>query len=164
MAITIDVTSAEHDKKNGGGLPTAGEHVMYMSHCEHVFSAAGNLYIKCDYTLCNRDDNDNGKAVKYQAIFLTAKSIWWLVDLCRAIDGKMDPFDAEQPDEFASAIVGKPFVGTIVHYDDTYQGTTRKKLKLGAVRLCREDEGQNLDIPDQSNAYDQPVGEDDIPF
>ena len=177
MSYSIDVTMM--DASEGFQIVKDGTHLVYVSnaHCK-VSDSSGIPMVEIEFTVIGPNDPDKGLTIPFQYYSLSEKAIRRYVALAKAIDPKMPVHDASIQEDIDRLIYGQPLVIQTAQYDDTYNGETRKKVRIrkhaalnaAEEKALKEAYGDGL-VPENGAARADAATEipdretlDDIPF
>lgn len=162
----------EHVSSATGGMPAEGEHILFVSECEHGVAGTGMEYF--EMTLCIAVGNDAEKEVWYQRYytgkeergkFKFSPAAGMLGNLCRAISDEPTKFGVREPAEFMAQYGRLPFVGELQHEEyETKKGDKKIRVVLDK-RTVRRLTPEELDmVREQVGSSEESFDDDDMPF
>ena len=156
----FDPNADEHS--SSGQLPSPGAHILRVKEAKYSISSSGNPMCECTFEVVGADP-ESGRTLGWQYYIFTSKAGWKAAALCRAINPKVQPFDVDQAG-IDRNIKGGLLVGVIEHYEDTWDGVTRTKGRIGDHRALTADERKKVGGSAGSGVPEGKKADDDIPF
>jgi len=111
------------------GKVSPGAHILRITKAEVTKSQSGNDMIECTFTVIG-DDPDKGTEIPWNYFVIKDNSLWKLAEMCRSLHPKVGPFDPRSQQEVNTSVLGKIFVGHVIHYEEKYDGQMRTKVKV----------------------------------
>jgi hypothetical protein len=130
-----------NDSKYDPGLPSDGEHICIVETAEASTSKkSGKPMLKINFKIVGHADSDRGKKVNFQYYMLDPDGDWKYVALIKAINPATPAHDPEILADRERFLIGKPFVGLVESYEESYNGNTYDKVRFSRHRCLSEEE------------------------